>query len=682
MLQLQTRSRPEGVPPSAPPRSSWLSRLTAALLLIFGFLPVVNWLPGGRAAPWYGVVAGQWVVGSLIAAGGGVVLAILTRQWTPDVRRLSEWGAHQMQAHRRTGACFVILGFLLYAAGARWLFSGVPLHLDEVAQVVQARIFAAGHLYLDPGAHPEFRSALHILDGNGRWFSQFPPGGPLLLVPGVWLGATWLVAPLIGAGCVGLFWGIVRRIEPRAAVALGASAVFAVAPFMAFMSASHMNHAGALLWALLATYALCRLDESPWFAVLTGAALGMLATVRPVDALACAVPIAVWLLWRALRTPAAWRAIAGAGLGIAVPLLGLIWYNWRTTGDPLLFAYEALWGPGHGLGFHAAPWGDTHTPTRGIELISLYLLRLQTYLFETPIPSLSFAIAGLVFAEDTHKIVSYWLYSGLLLLVLYGMFWHDGFYLGPRFVFLLVPVLVLLSVQGLARLAKFFGPASLGARWVWWTIAIAAVMAITINIPQRAGQYARGLIIMRQDPTRPAREGGVHGALILVRESWGAQLVPRLWTLGVSRSLTEAAYRSTDACVLDSAITALERAGARGPSAVQLLLPVLADSARVQPSAWSPDVSERVLPGHPYGLACQRRIAEDRGGFTIFLATLTRDWGDNVYARDLHARDSLLLRQYPDRPLYLLRTAGPQNGAPLLLVPLVRDSLLAEWSAR
>lgn len=658
-------------------RGIWLGRVAAVLLLALGFLPIVNWIPGGRSAPWFATVASGWFSGSLIAIGGGVVLAILTRRWSPRATCFLLFAERCAAAPRRTGAGLALAALALYALVAHAAFSGVPLHLDELAQVVQARIFASGRLFLDPGAHPEFRSALHLLDEGGRSYSQFPPGGPLLLVPGVWLGMTWIAGPLAGAGSVALFWGIVRRIEPSAPVALSAALLFALTPMVVFMSASHMNHAGAMLFALLATWLLCRVDESGWFALLAGLALGILATIRPLDALAFALPAGAWLFWRFLTDRSRWIELLASGAGVAAMLGALLWYNSQTTGSATLFAYEKLWGPGHGLGFHAAPWGEAHTAARGLELLSLYFLRLQTYLFETPTPSVAASLVGLWLWRSSAPIVRYWLVSALLLICLYFGYWHDGFYLGPRFIYLLVPLLVLFSVQGVRLVSSRLPPNSLGVPAIWGTVAMAMAMAVVVNIPARIAQYRGGLALMRQDPTAPAREAGVRGALILVRESWGAQLVPRLWALGVSRPLTEALYRLTDTCVLDEHLTALEREGTRGDVASRALLPLMRDSARVGRSQLSPDQSERVLPGHPYSASCQRRLLEDRAGFTVFLPVLARPWGDNVYARDLHARDSLLVQRHPGRPVYLLRTDAA--GERLVLVPISVDSLRADW---
>lgn len=684
MLHAPPAIRPEGVPLHTETESTasrWLRRLAALFILTFGLLPIVNWIPGGRAAPWYGLVLQDWLSGSLVVILSGTALAVLTRRWVPEfrtARRLLGWAAEHPVA---TGATLAAVAFAVYATLAHLVFSATPLHLDELAQVIQARIFASGRLFVDPGPHPEFRSALHMLDAGGRWFSQFPPGGPLLLVPGVWLGAPWLVGPALGAASVALCWSVVRRIEGTG-VALGATAIFTVSPFVAAMSATHMNHVGALCCALLATWALARLHEAPGgsrpFALLLGASLGMLGTIRPVDAMAVAVPAGTWILARARADRRRWTEVAAAAVGIAVPLALLLAYNQHTTGRPLLFAYEALWGPGHGLGFHAAPWGQAHTPQLGVELLSLYLLRLQTYFLESPVPALLLVVAGLALRRISDIVTRYWLYSALLLALLYATYWHDGFYLGPRFLFLWSPFLALMAARGMQAMATMSGNAHV-RRGTWWGGMVCLGVALGINLPMRFDQYRAGLGIMRLDPTGPAKAASVENALIFVRESWGAQLVPRLWALGVSRPLTELLYRSIDTCTLDQAIGELERNRSDGVPAEASLVALMRDSSRLVPSEWSPDRSERVLPGRPYEAPCVRRIAEDRGGFTIFAPVLARDWGSNVYARELHDRDSLLLQAYPDRPVYLLRTDGPAPGAPLVLVPLSRDSMVAEW---
>ena len=76
-----------------------------------------------------------------------------------------------------------------------------------------------------------------------------------------------------------------------------------------------------------------------------------------------------------------------------------------------------------------------------------------------------------------------------------------------------------------------------------------------------------------------------------------------------------------------------------------------------------------------------QRIAEDREGYTFLAPILASLMGSNVYARDLHARDTLLFRNYVNRSVYLLRPSSSDLGARLLVLPLSLDSARADWRA-
>ena len=173
---------------------------------------------------------------------------------------------------------------------------------------------------------------------------------------------------------------------------------------------------------------------------------------------------------------------------------------------------------------------------------------------------------------------------------------------------------------------------------------------------------------------------GLNGALIFVRESWGAQVIARLYGLRVSRSEAEALYRTVDTCVLDGTISRLESESIRGEAAMERLRPLTGDSLRLVVSTLSPDRTERMLPGSTYSPICRRRIREDLGGFSFFVPLLAEDVGSNVYARDLHARDTLLLSRYPERAVYLLRAVSNEVGARLILEPLKLDSARSDWA--
>jgi hypothetical protein len=655
----------------------FLTAGAALLLAALGFLPLVNWIPGGPAAEWYGSVAGEWVSGTALVLGTGLLLALASRR-VPALwpARLSRW--YQAAAARPgTALLIAVLAGGLYAVVARIVFDGKPLLIDEIIQTWHGRLLAEGRLWNPVPAHPEFTSSMHLIDAGDKLFGQFPVGGPAMLAVGSLLGAEWLVGPLFGALAVALFGVLARRTEPRPGVALGAVLLFALAPFAVFMSGSHMNHVTGLCWILLGAVGLSAATSETGGrfrdGLLAGIGLGVSVTVRPVDAMAFALPAGIWLLWRAVRHRRV-AALLGSGLGIAIPGAILLWANSQTTGDPFTLGYTVMWGAAHDLGFHATPWGEVHTPVRGFELVNLYFLRLQSYLFEAPIPSLVPAGLALALTRRLSPMDRYLLVSAALVCAAYFAYWHDGFYLGPRFLYPLLPVLALWTARALPALRERMG-ASTGYRTAVYGTIVAVLLALAAGVTVRATEYRAGMQSPRWDADRAARAAGIRNSLIFVRESWGAEVMARLWAVGVPRSDAEEFYRRIDTCRLDEAVTRLERQGTRGGDAVASLRPLLADSARVQKTTISPDPTERVVPGRPYSARCEARVRENWNGFTLYSPLLLAGQDGNLFVRDLHARDTLMLALHPDRPVYLLRRASYRITSPFVFDPVNRDSL-------
>ena len=660
--------------------------VAVAGLALLAFFPVANWIPGGREAPWYPGVAMDWIYGSLITVGGGLVLAIMARSfpvlWREGCldRMLARYDRHPLRAT----AVIALIGLGLYLAVALTVQEGRALHLDEIVQTYQARIFASGALTLEAFPYPEFFNHMLIVDGGGRVFSQFPAGGPAMMALGSVLGVEWLVVPLAGALTVLAFgWGV-QRFDERAGVRLGATLLFALAPFMMFMSASRMNHVPAMLCIVTAVAALAWVmtDERPrhGLAFLSGLGFGVAATIRPADALVFALPAAVWYLARAVRRPHRWTEMTAAGVGVALPMAALMWVNTQTTGQPLLFGYSVLWGDAHNLGFHSSPWGVAHTPTRGLEQIGLYFLFLQLYLFETPFPALLPAVVALALTRTLRSLDRYLLVSSVLLVGVYFAYFHNGVYLGPRFMFPLVPLAALWTAR-LPSLVKTRFGSGLPYRTTVYAYGIATVIAVTVSIPIRARAHAANMVTSRWDAGAAAAEAGVKDALVLVRESWGSQLFARMWALGVTRPEAEMLYSASDRCRLEQAIAGAEQTGRHGPDAFAALLPVVEDSARLIAAHFSKDPTARVLPGTVYSYLCSTRVAEEQTGFTVFLPLILADDDGNIYARDLHERDTLLLDAFPDREIYLLKPASTALGEPPRYFEVSRDSMFQAWEA-
>jgi len=266
---------------------------------------------------------------------------------------------------------------------------------------------------------------------------------------------------------------------------------------------------------------------------------------------------------------------------------------------------------------------------------------------------------------------------------LYLAYWHDGFYLGPRFVFALAPIVALWTARCLPLIwSRAHGAAGqFIGRVAVYALAASVVLAALIDIPARAIQYAHTMTVERWATPDVARQHRVpRGALVFVVESWEADLVVRMWALGVTAADGESIYRSVDACRLDAALSALETHPEGGAQATATLQGLTGDSARITPVQLAPGANVRIDSTYRYSQRCRTRIAESRAGVLPLAPLLVLDDG-NVYARDLHARDTLLLAAYPTRPVFALRAASPAAKAVPVFVPVSRDSLTRAWNA-
>ncbi|HEX3867916.1 MAG TPA: hypothetical protein VHV78_14235, partial [Gemmatimonadaceae bacterium] len=273
--------------------------------------------------------------------------------------------------------------FALSAFFAVFAFHRAASTSDELAELWHAQILLHGRFSLPVDPNREFFSLENVVD-TGRWYSQFPVGGPLILAIGAAFGVPWLVSPVLAAASAALLYHFARRAfgetQGRASAVL-----FSSAPMLLMMAGTWMNHVPTLF---LATCALAALVE--WsaaastraamrYAGIIGLAVGGMATIRPLDAIVVASAIGVFQLWAVRTTLIRFRELAFEAACGTVALVPLLYANWTTTGAALRFGYDISWGTGHRVGFHADPYGNVHTLAQGLEYAVTYLGELNMY---------------------------------------------------------------------------------------------------------------------------------------------------------------------------------------------------------------------------------------------------------------------------------------------------------------
>jgi len=661
-------------------------RAFAIACVAIGLFPLANALTAGGAVPWWDLAMREWLLRGFVVVALAVVIAILLgTRVDAAVARARE---SLLRPSPRTFAVATATLALVAALFLAWYcFSGRPFTSDEMAQQWQARILLSGRLAAVAEPHAEFFNTAPVFDRNGLWFSQYPFGGPAFIAVGVLFGAAWIVNPLLLAVAV---WHLYRFLSATGSetVARVTTLLFASSPMVLIMGASQMNHVAALAFCAIALAALARWDladdarAQTRHAAIVGLALGVMATARPLDATVTAMVIGVFQLARARGLRSRWHSLAAQVVAGSVPVAFLLWVNANTTGNALLFGYDALNGPEHRLGFHMDPNGELHTPLRGLILASGYLLRLSRYLFEWPLPAMLFIAAGLAAIRRPTRWDLLLAALAFGFIVAYGAYWFDGFFSGPRFLFTAVPAFVYFAVRS-TSLTPLVRPEVLRRA----IVLIIPICILATWIGPDGVSNARGRVAMYRDqrtklktdiPAQVERAQLQH-ALVFVNEGWRGRLLARLRVLGASQFRAERVVSGLDACALGAALDAEDTVVARA-SNERLERVVhrarLFGVARIVPGLPA-DQTVAIVPGSTPTPACIAEFQRDTAGtipYPPFLALQSvgpdgRVGGNVIFARDLGARNELLRQRFGDRRWYRYRPAANLQDTSRAFVP-------------
>lgn len=394
--------------------------------------------------------------------------------------------------HRLAPIAFALLGVAAARLTARLALADVPHVMDEIAYMLQARMFAGGHLTA-PLHLPRAAFAMWFVDDRVRTFSIFPPGWPAVLALGVLVKATAWVNPLLhgattllvalaaralgdgGNSGDGGDTGGGERTDRGRRAAIFAAALYGLSPQAVLLAATLMSHTLVALTAaavLAAGLRLIRPGPSPLHAAALGTALGVAAVTRPLCAVALGVAAALFValaLRRRRLRPAHLAALAGPAV-VLVALLGA--YNAHLTGSPLRFPQEAYFdehgppydfpifrygpgcnrlgfGPGHGCevlpdGMHTVAHARWNA---GVNLTAWFWLAGGG--------PLAFALAFLAIAERRDRGARAVVLAVIpAVLLLYGLYWYAGTCYGARFYHAALPALLVLAALGLDRIAS------------------------------------------------------------------------------------------------------------------------------------------------------------------------------------------------------------------------------------
>ena len=277
-----------------------------------------------------------WQLGFVRAAGARVA-AWLESRWAPL-------------------ALFAVAAVIFTLAWGSW--TAIPVIHDEASYLFQAKLFASGRWTAPSPPIPEFFEQWHVFVVP-HYASKYPPGHALFLVPGILLGLPGMMPVLLGAATGVLVFSIARRLS-NGVVAFWTWGWWVTTPMVLWLFGSYVSQSTSSFCWMLGWYALLRWrgDEparrARWLYVVA-ASVAWLGLTRPLTALAYALPIGVYVLWKVAQRRE-WRTLGLAmALGIGMLAIIPIWSirtvdSARTTPYGLYSRMYFPWdAPGFGL---------------------------------------------------------------------------------------------------------------------------------------------------------------------------------------------------------------------------------------------------------------------------------------------------------------------------------------------
>ena len=338
-----------------------------------------------------------------------------------------------------------------------FVFDHIPHVNDEIDYLFQAKLFQSGRLYAPSPCAPESFDFPHMIN-NGRWYSQYTPGYPFLMMLGLIFGTPWIVNSILASLAVVLFYFLGREVYSHK-VGLLASLLGAVSMWFLLMSSTMMSHTASLFFTALFLLFLFRSLKNPTLfnGVMAGASWGMALLIRPYNAVLFSFPFLVYFAFHLFKDRKRKLKNAFAFAFSALIFLAiLLAYNQLTNGHPLRMGYVVSYGkevlPGLG---RAAISEFVLTPLRAASNIGEYLKAMNADLFGWPLSSYLGLLPLLwlrrLNPDDRKKDLL--LATGFVSLLL-GLFiyWGTFVLLGARLMFESVTILVLLSARGIAEL--------------------------------------------------------------------------------------------------------------------------------------------------------------------------------------------------------------------------------------
>lgn len=418
----------------------------------------------------------------------------------------------------RFNAGLFVVSVLAYGLVAWFVFNGIPRLDDGMAALFQARLFARGRITMPLPEDPGFFKVFGVLgaeEGLDHWCGMYPPGWPLLLTPGVWLGVPWLVNPILGGLLVVTISELGRNYYGER-VGRVAALLAIPSPFVAVLSGLHLSHIATALSLGLCLLSLRQLwSTTRWiWGGAAGLLWGLAFLCRPLDAVILGAIFALGFLTPPERLSRCWRGIV-AGLVMALLAVGVqLAFQQVITGDWQTPGHEIGMGPRGKFGFVKLDEVRTHTPAIALRYTFLRLRALNDNLLGWPVPAL--LIVMLPFVLGRARAQEYLLLLPMpVLLLVFACYWYYEEYFPGRYISAAMPLLFVLAARGLFVLKEAAGQRAILSR-IPAFLAVSGTLFLAVSTPYHFQRYDQSFGDVEEVLPRVVRDYGITNALVFM----------------------------------------------------------------------------------------------------------------------------------------------------------------------
>jgi hypothetical protein len=335
---------------------------------------------------------------------------------------------------------------------------------------------------------------------------MYPPAQGFALAIGQLLGHPWIGALLSDAAMsAAIFWMLRAWVPARWAFLGGALAgiKFGIASY--WMN-SYWGGAVATIGGALVLGSVARIvKQQPRirYATLLGVGLAILANSRPYEGFVFAIPAGIWLLVWFSRQANSRDALRPALSRGAAPVLAILmgtaafmgYYNWRTTGNPLLMPHTLNTRTYHSVGMflwqHASPekqyrneqfeefyndWERNNYRNTWADVRRVSWEKIQRYSSAYLWLGLLLILPALPFALRDRKMRLPWITLAFGAFAVFSVIWSNAHYAAPFTC--AVYLLIVQAIRHLRTMRKPYGVALSRAVVVLLVLDVAAIVRL------------------------------------------------------------------------------------------------------------------------------------------------------------------------------------------------------------